>query len=566
MSAAWEDGEEQWLDRLGGGEGANCNEKFKVLDQVEPHDTKLSWASHKDLGQLKPTKDRPITKTGCDGQKSLETCQEIEETRIIGLGQNKTAGQHWKRVTRIPSLSDKNQFFGIELGKRSEADIVKDLRTLKKKVRVQNNDNKCGKVGSKDVDDQSSNTSMEGIDQVERKKAEKEVLESRNRVCEMVDMAKAEEVVAATMTFKKVLVAANKVEMELFCIIIWKVWCYRNDWLHNGKSFDMNEVVWWSKNFAEEIRRARSNKEKGVAVEGRRRVEVDDRWRPLDQGWLKINCDARVDKRRRHIGYGIIVRDERGRVLWCSAQGCEANYDLDCAKTMAIYKGLQICRNMGLVNYVVESDSETVFKQIWNGGNSEANYGGILEAIRNFIADVRSVVFHHVSTKKNMVALELAKEALSITNIVVWKEDAPLCIRALVELQHPGLDVLIPAHKRCHSSRLSWISQRHKTMVYITSWDEFVERSVQLYKADPQSTRYCMKYRHCDGKLVLKVTDNKECLKFKTDQAQDAKKMEKLNNIFFALMARGPDVDMSEITGKEQMEAQPSKKGRGRKQ
>ncbi|KAK1558287.1 hypothetical protein Q3G72_000766 [Acer saccharum] len=117
-----------------------------------------------------------------------------------------------------------------------------------------------------------------------------------------------------------------------------------------------------------------------------------------------------------------------------------------------------------------------------------------------------------------------------------------------------------------HSSRLSWISQWHKTMVYITSWDEFVERSVQLYKADPQSTRYCMKYRHCDGKLVLKVTDNKECLKFKTDQAQDAKKMEKLNNIFFALMARGPDVDMSEITGKEQMEAQPSKKGRGRKQ
>lgn len=26
-----------------------------------------------------------------------------------------------------------------------------------------------------------------------------------------------------------------------------------------------------------------------------------------------------------------------------------------------------------------------------------------------------------------------------------------------------------------------------------------------------------------------------------TDQAQDAKKMEKLNNIFFTLMARGPD-------------------------
>ncbi|KAF7100614.1 hypothetical protein CFC21_102107, partial [Triticum aestivum] len=56
------------------------------------------------------------------------------------------------------------------------------------------------------------------------------------------------------------------------------------------------------------------------------------------------------------------------------------------------------------------------------------------------------------------------------------------------------------------------------------------------------------------------------CLKFKTDQAQDAKKMEKLNNIFFALMTRGPDADISEVSGKEQAEQQQSKKGRGRRQ
>ncbi|ERN01415.1 signal recognition particle 9 kDa protein [Amborella trichopoda] len=103
-------------------------------------------------------------------------------------------------------------------------------------------------------------------------------------------------------------------------------------------------------------------------------------------------------------------------------------------------------------------------------------------------------------------------------------------------------------------------------MVYISSWDEFVERSIQLFKADPLSSRYVMKYRHCDGKLVLKVTDNRECLKFKTDQAQDAKKMEKLNNIFFTLMARGPTADITEVTGKEQPDMQPSKKGRGRRQ
>ncbi|KAG6403041.1 hypothetical protein SASPL_135257 [Salvia splendens] len=103
-------------------------------------------------------------------------------------------------------------------------------------------------------------------------------------------------------------------------------------------------------------------------------------------------------------------------------------------------------------------------------------------------------------------------------------------------------------------------------MVYIESWDDFVEKSVQLFRSDPEKTRYAMKYRHCDGKLVLKVTDDRECIKFKTDQAQDAKKMEKFNNISFTLMARGPDADITEGGGKEQVEAQAPRRGRGRKQ
>jgi signal recognition particle subunit SRP9 len=61
-----------------------------------------------------------------------------------------------------------------------------------------------------------------------------------------------------------------------------------------------------------------------------------------------------------------------------------------------------------------------------------------------------------------------------------------------------------------------------------------------------------MKYRHCDGKLVLKVTDDQtvrtslsihsspgsnpslpqQCLKYKASHAQVLKKIEKLNNLF----------------------------------
>ena len=70
-------------------------------------------------------------------------------------------------------------------------------------------------------------------------------------------------------------------------------------------------------------------------------------------------------------------------------------------------------------------------------------------------------------------------------------------------------------------------------MVYFESWDEFFRQSEALYRAAPlrvrpccaahaarrarvgsrapcrrRQTRFCTKYRHKDGALVLKVTDD----------------------------------------------------------
>jgi hypothetical protein len=44
--------------------------------------------------------------------------------------------------------------------------------------------------------------------------------------------------------------------------------------------------------------------------------------------------------------------------------------------------------------------------------------------------------------------------------------------------------------------------------MYIESIDSFMQQAEALYRANPLRTRYVVKYRHCDGKLWLKVTDN----------------------------------------------------------
>ena len=46
-----------------------------------------------------------------------------------------------------------------------------------------------------------------------------------------------------------------------------------------------------------------------------------------------------------------------------------------------------------------------------------------------------------------------------------------------------------------------------------------------------------MKYRHVDGKLVLKVTDDRVCLKYLANYSQDVKKIDKLSGQLMRHMA-----------------------------
>eukprot|EP00270_Netrium_digitus_P012733 TRINITY_DN416_c0_g1_i4.p2 TRINITY_DN416_c0_g1~~TRINITY_DN416_c0_g1_i4.p2 ORF type:complete len:110 (+),score=36.92 TRINITY_DN416_c0_g1_i4:115-444(+) len=109
-------------------------------------------------------------------------------------------------------------------------------------------------------------------------------------------------------------------------------------------------------------------------------------------------------------------------------------------------------------------------------------------------------------------------------------------------------------------------------MVYLKaeSFEDFAEKAEVLFRAHPERFRYCMKYRHKEGKLELKATDDLDCVKFFTEQQQDAKKMEKLNNLFFSLMARGLDAQALEDAASDQppaaAPAAAARRGRGRRQ
>ncbi|XP_022910838.1 signal recognition particle 9 kDa protein [Onthophagus taurus] len=74
-------------------------------------------------------------------------------------------------------------------------------------------------------------------------------------------------------------------------------------------------------------------------------------------------------------------------------------------------------------------------------------------------------------------------------------------------------------------------------MTFLKSWEEFEKAAERLYLQDPSKVRYTMKYVHSKNHLLLKMTNDVVCLQFKTEIAQDVRKIDKFINNLMRHMA-----------------------------
>ncbi|KIM53347.1 hypothetical protein SCLCIDRAFT_139178 [Scleroderma citrinum Foug A] len=92
-------------------------------------------------------------------------------------------------------------------------------------------------------------------------------------------------------------------------------------------------------------------------------------------------------------------------------------------------------------------------------------------------------------------------------------------------------------------------------MVYIASWQEYQEAAENLYAKSPNKARYCVKWRSSEGKLVLKITDDTTCIKFKTFSSIFLNRFEALNlSLMQKMQNRRPELTTTMLTG-SQLEA-----------
>lgn len=68
-------------------------------------------------------------------------------------------------------------------------------------------------------------------------------------------------------------------------------------------------------------------------------------------------------------------------------------------------------------------------------------------------------------------------------------------------------------------------------MPRVENWDDFAEKAKNMYNNDPVNSRVSVKYRHNDGKLILKVTDNKQAYQYLAEQPKEVKNIDRFMTI-----------------------------------
>ena len=95
----------------------------------------------------------------------------------------------------------------------------------------------------------------------------------------------------------------------------------------------------------------------------------------------------------------------------------------------AFKAGLQLAKDMGYQNIILEGDSLIIVRALCGISSSPSTINSMIVGMQLLCSDFCSVYVSHVKRQGNKPAHVLAKYALSINESVVWIEETPCCIQ-----------------------------------------------------------------------------------------------------------------------------------------
>jgi ribonuclease HI len=163
------------------------------------------------------------------------------------------------------------------------------------------------------------------------------------------------------------------------------------------------------------------------------------KWNPPTFGHYKANWGVVLDSKSKRLGCGIVVCDHRGFVIAAQGRQVYGQPEPVHAEAMGALMAAELCRDLGLLDVMLEGDSLQVVQALKCMSQNWSPYGQIVEDARSVLYTSRSWIVSHVKREANSAAHYLAKYALFNVQDRVWMEECRDCISHIVSLEHVAL-------------------------------------------------------------------------------------------------------------------------------
>ncbi|XP_035546523.1 uncharacterized protein LOC118348595 [Juglans regia] len=214
------------------------------------------------------------------------------------------------------------------------------------------------------------------------------------------------------------LVRRNKSgEMETLVLCAWGLWYRRNKLMYENKKLSPKQAIDHALSLYQEHLSATYEQKRGLMPQCR--------WQPPPAGVLKLNIDGATFHEQCRSGVGMVLRDERGKVLFTASKPEHDVSDPIEIEFLAVLRGLQICFPLRISELEVESDSLLVVQELNKEQESMSVWGNLVSEIKRMLHRFPKVIVQHKGRMANAVAHCLARQSWCIDELVIWWDSFP---------------------------------------------------------------------------------------------------------------------------------------------
>ncbi|XP_023886226.1 uncharacterized protein LOC111998354 [Quercus suber] len=222
------------------------------------------------------------------------------------------------------------------------------------------------------------------------------------------------------LDFKQLLswILKNHGNSEFFVMVMWGLWYQRNQVQLNKPCCPSDLIGAQEKEKFKEFTATIPAK---LATIPRQRTK----WKPPDARSFKMNFDGAIFRQENKSGIGVVIRDDTGAVITSLAQTIAPPFQPIDIEAIAAARALEFGEEIGIIEAVLEGDSELIINSLKGGGHSIVSVEPLLHDTMVFSNCYVKLLYSHCRRDGNRLARSLARYFINVSSYVVWMEGVP---------------------------------------------------------------------------------------------------------------------------------------------